>query len=140
MGAQHMLDELCPKQPEQPAAKPGASSTAPADQAPICPISAIQSVAALLNSNQMALDNLFVNEESGGRMMMNNFFERIGQAVQINDTIKQVDIIVHRDELIEETQKKIKQATEERDLKLMNEALEKVIEGLNFLNDVSMLP
>ena len=45
-----------------------------------------------------------------------------------NEQFKKAYIIVHRDELIDETNAKIKKATEERDLALMNEAMEKVIE------------
>jgi len=45
-----------------------------------------------------------------------------------NEQFKKAYIIVHRDELIDETKEKIKKASEDRDLALMNEAMEKVIE------------
>ena len=67
----------------------GAASTVATDQAPICPTAAVQAISAYLLTNQTGIDHLFGNEESGGRQYMSTIFERIGHAIQINDTIKQ---------------------------------------------------
>ena len=87
--AQSCLDDLSPKQPEKPAVQMGSASTVAADQAPICPTAAVQSLSTFLLSNQTGLDHLFGNVESGGRQHMNLFFGRIEQAIQIKDTIRQ---------------------------------------------------